>query len=63
MSDFVFAAFADEAGAALSEQIDAMRENRVPFLDVSFDTPHKLVDILGLFFHPLEVQPRSCTYS
>ncbi|MBO4406090.1 MAG: sugar phosphate isomerase/epimerase, partial [Clostridia bacterium] len=34
MSDFVFAAFADEAGAALSEQIDAMRENRVPFLEI-----------------------------
>ena len=34
MSDFVFAAFADEAGAALSEQIDAMLENRVPLLEI-----------------------------
>ena len=34
MADFVFAAFADEAGAALSEQISAMKENRVPFLEI-----------------------------
>jgi len=34
MSGFTLAAFADEAGAALSEQIDAMRENRIPLLEI-----------------------------
>ena len=34
MANFKLAAFADEAGAALSEQIAAMKENNVPYLEI-----------------------------